>query len=240
MPELDRYALVSLGDLVARVTAAYDDWKYHAVYRAVYDYCTTDLSAFYLDVLKDRLYADAKDSHSRRSAQTVLANVLTDLVRLVAPILSFTAEEVWQTMPAPLRGDIESVHLAGWPVAESHASDADLRATYGVVLGWRDEATRALEVARNESGITKSQAARLTLRASAADAEILSARGVEALAEMFIVSAVTVEVVADGDAGPTVRVEPADGEKCPRCWNWRDLGTGGLCARCSEVIAARR
>ena len=240
MPELDRYALVSLGDLVARVTAAYDDWKYHAVYRAVYDYCTTDLSAFYLDVLKDRLYADARDSLSRRSAQTVLASVLTDLVRLVAPILSFTAEEVWQTMPAPLRGDIESVHLAGWPVAESHASDADLRETYGVVLGWREEATRALEVARNESGITKSQAARLTLRASAADAEILSARGVEALAEMFIVSAVTVEVVADGDAGPTVRVEPADGEKCPRCWNWRDLGTGGLCARCSEVIAARR
>ncbi len=105
MPELDRYALVRLTDVVERVTKAYDEWKFHTVYHTVFNYCVTDLSSFYLDVLKDRLYSDAADSASRRSAQTVLAEILQALVRLVAPILTFTSEEVWQFMPEMLRGD---------------------------------------------------------------------------------------------------------------------------------------
>jgi isoleucyl-tRNA synthetase len=237
MPELDRYALVALGDLVARVTAAYDDWKYHVVYRAIYDYCVTDLSSFYLDVLKDRLYADGADSHSRRSAQTVLAAVLHDLVRLVAPILSFTAEEVWQSAPVSLRTDAESVQLAGWPGAIEREDGAGLRSAYEVVLRWRDEVTRALEESRNAGAIGKSQAARLVLNDDGTDAEVLLARGPVALAEMFIVSAVSVTSNGGADE-PTVTVLPAEGEKCPRCWNWREPGSDGLCARCSEVISA--
>jgi isoleucyl-tRNA synthetase len=237
MPELDRWALVSLGDLVTRVTAAYDEWRYHAVYRAVYDYCVTELSQFYLDVLKDRLYADAATSHSRRSAQTVLAAILHDLVRLVAPILSFTAEEVWQIAPATIRGSAVSVQLGGWPVAEEYGDAADLRAAYAVALRWRDEVTRAIEEARNAGAIGKSQAAKLRLRVPSEDLAVLEARGGTALAEMFIVSAVTLEPAAD-DAGSVV-VEPADGEKCPRCWNWRELGAKGVCARCAAVLAGR-
>lgn len=241
MPELDRYALVSLGDLVSRVTKAYDEWKYHTVYRAVYDYCVVELSAFYLDVLKDRLYADAAGSHSRRSAQTVLAAVLGDVVRLVAPVLSFTAEEVWQSAAEPLRDGVVSVHLAGWPVAEERADAAVLRAAYGVVLATRDAATKALEDARNAGEIGKSQQARLRVRAVPEDRAVLEARGAEALAEMFIVSAVVLEPADDGEAeagAPGVIVEAAEGAKCPRCWNWRELGADGLCARCSTVVSA--
>jgi isoleucyl-tRNA synthetase len=241
MPELDRYALVSLGDLVSRVTKAYDEWKYHTVYRAVYDYCVVELSAFYLDVLKDRLYADAAGSHSRRSAQTVLAAVLGDVVRLVAPVLSFTAEEVWQSAAEPLRDGVVSVHLAGWPVAEERADAAVLRAAYGVVLATRDAATKALEDARNAGEIGKSQQARLRVRAVPEDRAVLEARGAEALAEMFIVSAVVLEPADDCEAeagAPGVIVEAAEGAKCPRCWNWRELGADGLCARCSTVVSA--
>jgi len=192
-------------------------------------------------VLKDRLYADAAGSHSRRSAQTVLAAVLGDVVRLVAPVLSFTAEEVWQSAAEPLRDGVVSVHLAGWPVAEERADAAVLRAAYGVVLATRDAATKALEDARNAGEIGKSQQARLRVRAVPEDRAVLEARGAEALAEMFIVSAVVLEPADDCEAeagAPGVIVEAAEGAKCPRCWNWRELGADGLCARCSTVVSA--
>ena len=244
LPELDRHALVALDDLVARVTTAYDDWRYHVVYRQVYDYCVTDLSAFYLDVLKDRLYADGATSHSRRSAQTVLATVLRDLVRLVAPVLAFTAEEVWQSAPAALTAGVESVHLAGWPEARGYADAGELRDAYEVVLRWRDVVTRAIEEARNTGAIGKSQEARLVLHGEGRDRGVLEERGAAALAEMFIVSAVELAeaaaepVGAPGAPAVPVTVLGAQGEKCPRCWNWRDLGADGLCERCSTVVAA--
>ena len=116
MPELDRYAMTQLANVLSDVTTAYDEWRFHAVFRTIYDY-VGDLSGVYLDVLKDRLYADAPASASRRSAQTVLSAILGVLVRVLAPILSFTAEEVWQYMPESLR-DAKSVHLSDWPTLE--------------------------------------------------------------------------------------------------------------------------
>lgn len=240
MPELDRYALVTLSDLVDRVTRAYDDWKFHQVYHSVYGYCGTELSSFYLDVLKDRLYADGADSDSRRSAQTVLAMILTSLVRVVAPILSFTAEEVWQFMPEEMREGIESVHLAGWPtsvgeIVADHAEESTrLRTEYAVVLEVRDAVTKALEEARNEKRIGKSQEAKVIVTAPAEMTAVLRDRGDAALADMFIVSAVE---LVEGN-GPIVDVLPADGEKCPRCWNYRTLGADGLCPRCARVVSA--
>jgi len=237
MPELDRFALVQLSDLADRVTSSYDEWKFHQVFHAVHGYCVTELSSFYLDVLKDRLYADGADSSSRRSAQTVLAQVLLTLVRLIAPVLSFTTEEVWQFMPAALRGDVVSVQLAGWPTAQVPAAEAaELRGAYAVVLEARESATKALEDARNAGVVGKSQEARLVVTAPAAAYPVLEGRGAEALAEMFIVS--EVQLVA-GDSGEfAVAVERASGDKCPRCWNWREIGADGLCARCSAVVSA--
>ncbi|MBN2248156.1 MAG: isoleucine--tRNA ligase [Coriobacteriia bacterium] len=234
LPELDRFALVQLADLTARVTGSYDEWRFHQVFHAVHGYCVTELSSFYLDVLKDRLYADAAGSAGRRSAQTVLAAILTTLVRLIAPVLTFTTEEVWQFMPAALREDVVSVQLAQWPAVDVPAEEAaHLRETYGVVLQVRDVATKALEDARNAGEVGKSQEARLVVSGPETVRDVLAARGAAVLGEMFIVSAVEI----GGDAAEvSVEVRRASGEKCPRCWNVRDLGEDGLCARCSGVV----
>ncbi len=240
MPEVDRWALVRLAEVVERVTCSYDEWRFHQVYHTVFNYCVTDLSAFYLDMLKDRLYSDAADSLSRRSAQTVLAAVLRDLVRLVAPVLTFTAEEVWQFTPRSLRGDIISVQLAGWPntdVLDEYADEAAaLRSAYVTVLDVREAVTKALEDARNDKVIGKSQEAAVSIEAPAAVLEVLRERGVAALAEMLIVA--VVELVESESLSVAIRA--AEGEKCPRCWNLRELGVDpshpDVCSRCADVL----
>ncbi|MDO9108055.1 MAG: isoleucine--tRNA ligase, partial [Coriobacteriia bacterium] len=237
MPELDRFALVQLSDLTNRVTKAYDEWRFHVVYHSVYGYCITELSSFYLDVLKDRLYSDGADSLSRRSAQTVLARMLTTLVRLVAPILAFTAEEVWQFTPEALRGDALSVHLAGWPSVDVPADEAvALRGAYAVVLEVREVATKALEQARNDKVVGKSQEAALGIEAPESALEVLRARGERDLADMLIVSTVELHEAAE----ISVKVSPSTGEKCPRCWNHRTLLESGVCSRCEAVLLQTR
>jgi isoleucyl-tRNA synthetase len=238
MLELDRYALVSLADLVDRVTTAYDEWRFHMVYRHIYDYCGTDLSSFYLDVLKDRLYADSADSRERRSAQTVLAATLAAMVRLVAPVLTFTSEEIWQFMPESARDGAVSVQLAGWPSVEVPAEEAArLRADFAVVLQVREAVTKSLEDARNSGAIGKSQEAAVSLRVPDPVAAVLGAR--PSLGDLFMVSSVE---VSGGPDSVEVDVSRAVGEKCPRCWNIRtDVGSDArhpeVCARCADVLA---
>jgi len=237
MPELDQFALVTLSDLLERVTASYDEWRFHAVYRAIYDY-VGELSSVYLDVLKDRLYADAANGVSRRSAQTVLAEILGVLVRVLAPVLTFTCEEVWHFMPEAMR-DAESVQLTEWPSVDLPADKAaEIRTAYAVVLEAREVVTKALEDARNAKVTGKSQEAAVTLAAPAAAVPVLQGRGAGALAEFFIVA--RVDVVAGDEFSATVAV--ADGEKCPRCWNIRELGCDAthpeVCGRCAEVLAS--
>ena len=235
MPELDRFALAELAELAERVTASYDEWRFHVVYRTLYDY-VGDLSSVYLDVLKDRLYADGATSASRRSAQTVLGAILGVLVRVLAPVLTFTCEEVWHFMPEGLR-DAESVQLTTWPTLDAPAEEAAaLRAAYATVLEAREVVTKALETARGEKVIGKSQEAAVALMVPVSAIAALEARGVEALAELFIVASVSVH------AGEEFRAEisVAGGEKCPRCWNIRELGSDSthpeVCARCAAVL----
>ncbi len=243
LADLDRFALVRLGDLVDRVTGYYDEWRFHMVYRAIYDYVVTDLSAVYLDVLKDRLYADAPASLARRSAQTVLAAVLEALVRMLAPILAFTCEEVWHFMPEAMR-DAQSVHLSGWPVVTVPGDEAaGLSASFERLLAVRDEVTKALEEARNADKVGKSQEARV--RIEAGGEELAALRAFEhVLPELFIVEGVELAERGDGahDATvATVEVSNAQGEKCPRCWNYRRLGVDAahadVCGRCAEVLS---
>jgi isoleucyl-tRNA synthetase len=237
LPELDRYAMVSLSDLVSDVTAAYDEWRFHVVYRSLYEYCGADLSSFYLDVLKDRLYADGASSHSRRSAQTVLAAMLTAMVRLVAPILTFTSEEIWLSMPEALRGGVDSVQLAGWPTVEVDAAEAArLREAYGVVRDVREVVTKALEEARAAGMVGKSQEAAVEINASPEVVEVLAAR--PSLADVLIVGDVALRA-RPGDV--IVNVSQAVGEKCPRCWNIRtdvgsDVSHPEVCGRCAAVL----
>ena len=236
MPELDRWATAELADLVERVTVAYDGWRFHVVYRAIYDF-VGEFSSVYLDVVKDRLYADAPASPGRRSAQTVLAEVLSALVRLLAPILTFTSEEVWDFMPAALR-DADSVQLTGWASVDVPAEEAAaLRAEYATVLLVREAVTKALEDSRAEKTIGKSQEAAVSITAPDDVVKVLLARGTETLSELFIVARVNVE---PGDE-LSVAISAAPGEKCPRCWNLRELGADAahpaVCPRCAAVLS---
>jgi isoleucyl-tRNA synthetase len=235
MPELDRFAMAQLATMLREVTTAYDEWRFHAVFRTIYDY-VGDLSGVYLDVLKDRLYADAPASVSRRSAQTVLSAILGVLVRILAPILSFTAEEVWLFMPEALR-DAKSVHLSDWPVLEFAEDLSELETGYATVQIVRDVVTKALEEARNAKVIGKSQEAAVSVTAPADVVATLQARGATALSELFIVA--SVDVSLGDELG--VQIAAAQGEKCPRCWNLRELGTDAahpeVCARCASVLA---
>jgi len=242
MPMLDRWALVELNDVLDKVTKHYDEWRFHAVYRTTLDY-VGDLSAVYLDVVKDRLYADSWDSDSRRSAQKVLSLVLGVLVRILAPILSFTCEEVWAHMPDSLR-DEESVQLTDWPVIDLPVADAaELASVFSVVLEAREVANAALEFARADKIIGKSQEASVTLTAPAAAYKTLLEYGDGALAELFIVSQVRTLNAGPDETTILATIEPAQGEKCPRCWNLREIGTdpdhADVCARCAAVLATR-
>ena len=239
MPEIDRWAMAELDDLVARVTTAYDEWRFHVVYRSVYDY-VGELSSVYLDVLKDRLYAEAPTSSSRRSAQTVLAQIVAVLVRILAPILTFTSEEVWDFMPAALR-DADSVQLTSWPSVEQATPEAvALRAEYVVVLEVREAVTKALEEARGTKVIGKSQEASVEIVAPADMVALLTARGPVQMAEFFIVADVRFVV----GENVIVTIGQAEGTKCPRCWNLRELETDErfpqVCARCADVLGELR
>lgn len=236
LPELDRFALAQLADLTQKVTKHYDNWRFHLVYRTIFDY-VGDLSSVYLDALKDRLYAEAPGSMQRRAAQTVLAEILGVLVRVLAPILSFTCEEVWDFMPASLK-DEESVHLSDWPVLELPADAADLLVRYAVVLEAREVVTKALEDARNSKLIGKSQEATVTIAAPAETVAVLESVGRAVLEELLIVGGVEVRQGESSDI--SVEVGQTAGEKCPRCWNVRELGSDAahpeVCARCAAVL----
>jgi isoleucyl-tRNA synthetase len=235
MPELDRYALATLSETLERVTTSFDEWRFHQALRALSDYLG-ELSSVYLDVVKDRLYADAPSSASRKCAQTVLAEILVVLVRAFAPVLAFTCEEVWEHMPASLRS-VSSVHLADWPTMEVPADDGDaLRSLFHDVLMVRDAVTKALESARAEKVLAKSQEAVVRIGAPAEISAALRARPEGSLSELFIVAEV---VVVDADE-LTVSVDRTTLDKCPRCWNHRELGIHAshldVCGRCADVL----
>ena len=243
----DQWALVRLGRLLDEVNEAYDNFKFHHVYRLIYDYVVGDLSAVYLDALKDRLYSDAPNARSRRSAQTVLANVLEVLVRLLTPIISFTTEEVWQNYP---KGLVESqdhpisVQLAGWPehgdfmplVPEHEAERIEKR--FEVVLAFRDEVTKALEEKRVEKVINKSQEAVVSATVPQAEYDVLTDFSEGFFEELLIVSKVAFERGHD----LKVEISVSDLDKCPRCWNFRVLGGNphhpDVCERCGDALDA--
>ena len=243
----DRYVMVQLADLVKEVENAYETYRFNGVYRAIYDFAN-ELSAVYMDEAKDRLYAEAPNSPRRRAVQTVLMNVLEALVRLVAPILSFTADEVWECYPPAERsreGRPFSAQLAGWPhvrdfvptLPDAQAQE-QLRADFAQIMAVRDVVTKALEDARTAKVINKSQEAAIALTAPADVAQLLERYGLPMLEELFIVATVRVEEGNQLSAAVSV----AEGEKCPRCWNIRALGGNpshpDVCERCGDALDA--
>jgi isoleucyl-tRNA synthetase len=243
--EVDRFALDRLQQLIERCGRAYDAFEFHAVYHALNNFCSVDLSALYLDIAKDRLYCEAATAPGRRSAQTAVYHVLEALVRLMAPILSFTAEEIWGYMPAdPERPP--SVHLTDFPVPDPLLRDARLAADWERLLEVRAAVTKTLERLRQDGVIGHSLEARVRLAATGALGELLAAHRA-LLPEILIVSQVELEppgalAAPSGLAGLEIAAERAHGEKCARCWIYRlDVGSDRrlptLCGRCAPVVA---
>jgi isoleucyl-tRNA synthetase len=251
MESLDRYMLLQTAEVTQQVRGWYERFEFHKIYQRVNQFCVVDLSAFYFDVLKDRLYTYAPTSRGRRSAQTAIWRIGEALVRLLAPILSFTAEEVWQHMPR-VAGRLESVHLAQFPSQQEilgpatpsrngESNEEQLRSDWTLLRGVRDEVLKALETARNQKLIGGSLEAQVTLVAPQ-PAHAVLVRYAQELRYLFIVSAVTLESAAgDGAAGVRVQVSKAPGRKCERCWNYsthvgEDPAYPGVCERCSAVL----
>ena len=253
LPEIDRWALARFAELVRRVTRAYDEYEFHAVYHGLHNFCGTVVSSLYMDVLKDRLYCSAPDDPGRRGAQTVIYRILDGLLRLMAPVLSFTAAEAWEHLhglgaDAPIE---ESVFFASFPGVDDIVGDRDLDARWERLLTLRGEVTRVLEAARRDKVIGLSLDAEVLFRAEGGTAEFL-ADNLEMLRELCIVSSMK---LVDGQVGGEgvevmdsetvdnlkIAVRPAPGGKCERCWIisesvGRDDEHPTLCSRCAGVV----
>lgn len=247
LQEIDRWALLKLSKVVERVLQGYESYEFHWVYHTIHNFCTVELSAIYLDIVKDRLYVEGKNSHTRRSAQTVLYEVLDSLVRLLAPVLSFITEEIWRYIP----GDktIENIQMAEMPKVNSEWMNETMVDTWDQILALRTDVSKALEKARQEKLINHPLTAQVDLYPT--DEQYGFLQKVPNLAEIFIVSGLTVHKPeeerpegvqqAEVHEGLGIWVQPAKGEKCERCWMFheevgKDAEHPTICPRCSGVV----
>jgi isoleucyl-tRNA synthetase len=247
MMEIDRYALCKLQDLIQTARKSFELYEFHTIYHSLHNYCALDLSAFYLDILKDRLYTAPATSVERRSAQTVLYILVNTLAKLMAPILSFTAEEIWKYIPDDGK-KAESIHMTLMPEVDEQWLDSDLENKWNTLLAVRGEVTKVLEDARNIKTIGHSLDAAVTL---CVEDDLLSDLKPYAddLKTIFIVSGASLvpegektgDFVKTGLSGLHIRVEKAAGEKCQRCWIY-DATVGsipeqpGVCVRCNAAL----
>lgn len=239
MQPLDQYMLVRTRELTEKILRWYEAFEFHRIYHALNEFAVAELSALYLDAVKDRIYTFAPHNPARRSAQTVLWTIAEALVRLVAPLLSFTADEIWQYMPE-IANRLPSVHLELFPEPASLAPavDAAFLSDWSTLLLVRDEALKSLEEARKAKLIGKALDARLVLEVSEQTGALLE-RYWGSLKELLNVS--QVEVVSGGTSGITATTLPALGKKCERCWNYsvrvgEDLRWPSVCERCSSAL----
>jgi len=246
LEDIDQYMLRLTAALSADVQRWYNEFAFHRIYHRVNYFCVTELSAFYFDVLKDRLYISAPKSQARRSAQTAIWRIGEAMARLLAPIMSFTAEEVWGHLPN-VAGRSESVHLAQFPSASEllgegiAVDDPAQRQDWSALLAIREEVMKALDTARNSKMIGKPLEAQLTITAADPSYTLLL-RYKDQLRYFFIVSAVNlVQGSGNGTGSVHVEVRKADGAKCDRCWNYstrvgEDKNYPTVCERCSAVL----
>ena len=247
MESLDQYVLRQTLAMTADVRRWYEEFAFHRIYQRVNQFCVVELSSFYFDVLKDRLYTYAPSSQARRAAQTAIWRIGEALVRLLAPVMSFTCEEVWQQLPK-MKERAESVHTANFPgpdeILGTATTSADARQAedWATLRAVRDEVLKALEEARNSKLIGTGLEAQVAVGAPEPVYAVL-ARYANQLRYLFIVSAVTLEkaVSGNGASGAAVKISRADGQKCGRCWNYsvhvgEDPAYPAVCERCSAVL----
>ena len=245
LEELDKWALTKLNALVKLCRKAYNGYEFHLVSHAINDFCVVELSSFYLDILKDRLYCEEKTGIRRRSAQTALFLILDAMTKVFAPILAFTCEEIWQSMPHRDGDDGRNILLNQMPENfDAYTLDDAAMEKWATVMKLRQDVNGVLEKARADKRIGKALEAHVTLETN--DEAIKAACEGKSLAEICIVSACDWSAPEEGAEvaqgvnfpGLTIGVSEAKGEKCPRCWMHSTAANAeGLCPRCASVIA---
>lgn len=244
LEEMDRFALMRLDMLVSECIEAYDNFEYHLIFHAVHNFCVVDMSNFYLDALKDRLYVEKTDSVTRRAAQSTIYKILDTLTRLIAPILAFTADEIWKFMPHEAGMDTHNVVFNEMP-KPNNKIDSEFMARWEKIHEVRDDVKKALELARNEKIIGSSLDSKVTLFAEGEMYDFLKSCE-DILPSVLIVSDLDIVNGAGGsfkgDYDLSVTVEHAAGEKCERCWSYSDsVGQNSehptICSRCAKTFA---
>ena len=248
LPEIDRWIISRMNDLTKTVRESYEDYEFHVIYHEIGNFCTNELSKLYVDITKDRLYVEKAQSKERRSAQTAMYFVLSGLIRLLAPILAFTGEEMWQAIPHKTGDKTESVFLNDMPEYDASLAFADIRGKWDHLFDLRDDVMKALELARAEKLVGKSLEAKITIYTEEKDLYDLLALFGKELETVFIVSGVKLELGkapagahTEGTFPIGVLVEKADGCKCDRCWTFATEGKhtedgGFLCERCRKIL----
>ncbi|MGN1304660.1 MAG: class I tRNA ligase family protein, partial [Oscillospiraceae bacterium] len=248
--EIDKWALIRLNALIEKCKAAYDAFDFHVAVHAIHNFCVTDMSNFYLDIIKDRLYCTGEKSADRRAAQTAMYYIISALSRLIAPVLAFTAEEIWKYMPHSDTDDTNSVMMNDFPAPIDVQVDDSFIEKWNFIYQLRADVTKALEVKRADKFIGASLEAKVIIHVNndaSLHAKLDSYSDI--LAKVFIVSGVE---IVDGGNGEfksdfmadnlSYDVEKADGEKCERCWIYsKSVGKNALyptlCDRCAEEVA---
>ena len=234
---MDKWAIVKLNELIAKVKQAYDNYEFHQVYHSIRNFCVIDMSNFYLDVLKDRLYTEKSDSKSRKAAQTAIYIILNAMTRMISPILAYTSDEIWKYMPHSSNENAENVIFNEMPNQVEIETDADFMSFWDEIHQLRDDVKKSLEGLIKDKTIKSSLEAKVTLKASGEKLEFLKKAEPE-LAAAFIVSAVE---IAENDGELEIAVDKAIGEKCERCWIISEtVGTDSehphLCKRCCNIL----
>lgn len=239
LTELDKWALMKLDALIDKVNEGYNSFDFHIAFHAIHNFCVIDMSNFYLDIIKDRLYCEKEDSELRRAAQTTMYRILSAVARLAAPIISFTAEEIWQYMPHAGSDDTESIFLNQMPEKSGISFSDEFIAKWDFIYSTREAVNKVLEEKRNAKVIGKSLEANVIIHCGDDETASKYNELAEHLAEILIVSGVS--VVKDIEGETSFEVVKAEGEKCERCWCYstsvgKDSDHPTLCERCANSV----
>lgn len=240
LKELDKFALHKLNQLIVSVTEAFDNYEFYKYFQQLQNFAAVDLSSFYLDIVKDRLYTAGKKSVSRRACQTVLYEILQTLVRMLVPVMPHQAEDIWMSVPEVQKGGLISILLSDWPKANEEWNNPSLEEDFAKILKAREVVSRAIEPLRAEKKVGSSL--EVAVYVSVKDNEVLK-RDENELCNIFITSQAYVTdekpsgVLSEYKEDDfTVWVTKAEGEKCARCWKYRKLNADGICDECQEAI----
>ena len=240
LKNIDKFALHKLNKLIADVTEAFENYEFYKYFQCLQNFAAVDLSSFYLDIVKDRLYTAGKKSLSRRACQTVLFENLMALVRILAPVMPHQAEDIWQNVPEVQRGGLISILLSDWPVFNEKWNNPELEEDFTKILKSREVVSRAIEPLRADKKVGSSLEVAVWIKAE--DSEVLKANEID-LADIYIVSQAHLtdskpeDILNEhNEEGYTVWVVKAQGEKCTRCWKYRELNEDGICADCLNAI----